>query len=523
MRRILLTGIVCALTLAGTAAMAAERALDAQELRGRALYYTALSRSGAPMSTYLGRSDMNVQGRGAVCVTCHGDTGQGESETGVAAGNITWDALSRPLAPQRGSVRQRPAYTPQLLKRLLLEGIDPAGRQIDATMPTYALSEKELDDLVAFLKVIGVKPDPGVSDSLIRIGTVLPRKGAHAATGRIIESTLRAAFDDLNRQGGIYARRLELIVADAGELPADARSSLQQLIEKENVFALLSPYLPTNQDALIDADLKGAIPVVGPFNAAPSGYADRMRYTFRTLAGAGEQANALLEYARLREPAAAASLVIVSDETQGAAELAQTAARFARLRLTERPVVQLPSEKGGMQQFAAKQKSGFQAVLYLAAPRKLGAFLDASAAANWYPFVYVPGQLAAREVAAAPAGFDGRVFVAYPTMPSDIQPAGATELMKLAEQSGMTPGSVVQVSALASFRILHEGLRQSGRDVTRERLISRLESMNKFDTALTPLVSFSPGRRVGANGAYIVQVDVGKKTLRQSGEWISLP
>jgi len=47
-----------------------------------------------------------------------------------------------------------PSYTDELIKRALIEGVDPAGRLLDRTMPRWQLSDKDFQDLLAYLKTL---------------------------------------------------------------------------------------------------------------------------------------------------------------------------------------------------------------------------------------------------------------------------------------------------------------------------------------------------------------------------------
>lgn len=68
--------------------------------------------------------------------------------------------------------------------------------------------------------------------------------------------------------------------------------------------------------------------------------------------------------------------------------------------------------------------------------------------------------------------------------------------------------AVLQVGAFSSMLLFSEGMKQAGRDASREKLISALEGLHDFATGLTPLISFGPGRRLGLSGAHIVTVDL---------------
>jgi hypothetical protein len=55
---------------------------------------------------------------------------------------------------------------------------------------------------------------------------------------------------------------------------------------------------------------------------------------------------------------------------------------------------------------------------------------------------------------------------------------------------------------------LIEALKRAGRDVSRQKLIEALERLYQFNTALTPPITYTPNRRIGSMGAYIVAIDV---------------
>jgi hypothetical protein len=49
---------------------------------------------------------------------------------------------------------EHPPYTDELIKRAITEGLNPAGEPLDRTMPRWQMSEKDLDDLLEFLKTL---------------------------------------------------------------------------------------------------------------------------------------------------------------------------------------------------------------------------------------------------------------------------------------------------------------------------------------------------------------------------------
>jgi cytochrome c oxidase subunit 2 len=55
---------------------------------------------------------------------------------------------------EHGEGEEHPPYTDELIKRAITEGLDPAGEPLDLTMPRWQMSERDLDDLLGFLKTL---------------------------------------------------------------------------------------------------------------------------------------------------------------------------------------------------------------------------------------------------------------------------------------------------------------------------------------------------------------------------------
>jgi len=76
-----------------------------------------------------------------------------------------------------------------------------------------------------------------------------------------------------------------------------------------------------------------------------------------------------------------------------------------------------------------------------------------------------------------------------------------------------------QVAALAAAKLLVEGLRGAGRTLSRQKLEAAIEALYRYDTGLTPPLTYGPNRRIGARGAHIMVVDLAKKANTAVGKW----
>jgi ABC-type branched-subunit amino acid transport system substrate-binding protein len=79
----------------------------------------------------------------------------------------------------------------------------------------------------------------GVTDTEIRIGTLLPISGNPAAAwGISLSQSMQAYFDYINDQGGVYGRKIKLYVGDSQYSGPIASEVIRRLVEQDKIFLL---------------------------------------------------------------------------------------------------------------------------------------------------------------------------------------------------------------------------------------------------------------------------------------------
>ncbi|NTX52917.1 ABC transporter substrate-binding protein [Myxococcus sp. CA039A] len=188
--------------------------------RGRSLFQRGQSVRGAPLMGFLAPERVELSGEVAACARCHGPSGRGSREGGVEVPDITPGALGHSRTRAVGEVedRARPAYSRATLLRAITEGRSASGRELGMTMPRYVLDDAEREELLAYLEQLGEHPDPGVSPTTLTVGAALPLTGRLGPLGQEAAAVVRAVFADVNASGGIFRRKLELIVENDAAL-----------------------------------------------------------------------------------------------------------------------------------------------------------------------------------------------------------------------------------------------------------------------------------------------------------------
>ena len=128
-----------------------------------------------------------------------------------------------------------------------------------------------LAQCAAVLLVAGAalgEEQPGVSDRSILFGQSAAFSGPVQELGRNMRLGMQTAFREVNEQGGVHGRRLELVSLDDGYEPEAAIDNTRQLIEGERVFALIGAVgTPTSRAAVPIAEDAG-VPYIAPFTGS---------------------------------------------------------------------------------------------------------------------------------------------------------------------------------------------------------------------------------------------------------------
>jgi ABC-type branched-subunit amino acid transport system substrate-binding protein len=517
-------GLAGLLKILAVACLFVPASLPAQLTRaqaaGKQIYMEGHSPSGAKVEAILGEGSTRVPARLMLCASCHGGDGKGRPEGGVTPSEITWEKLAKPLRAGGQMRRDRPGYTLATLQRAIAHGVDSAGHSLGATMPHYRISLRDLNNLIEYLRILGNEPAPGVTDTAIRLGTIVPATGPLANSGRSSVALLRAYIEELNSQGGIYGRRLELQVLPVSGGADEMERQARDFIREQNVFAVLGVLAPGTESRLAALTERMGVPTITPVASGLENDGAGLMKSFYLLSGLPPQVRVLVKFAhrRFSENAPKAAIVYPVDMAELAGLVTD---QWQALSGAEAVHIQYSHFEGRLLS-AELSRQKIEIVFFLGPGKELQETLAGASGPDWRPTVFQPGPLAGEDVLQIPATFPGRVFLSFPTLPSDFDPQAIGEYRALLATHKLSMSQpAFSLTMLASAKVLLEGLRVSGRQLDREKFIKTLSSLYGFNTGLSPPVTYGTTRRIGALGAYIVEVDLKNKTLAPVDAWMA--
>lgn len=326
-----------------------------------------------------------------------------------------------------------------------------------------------------------VAAETGVTASSILIGQSAPFSGPNAQAGKQYRDGALAYFQKVNRGGGIFGRKIQLTSLDDGYEAANTVANTTRLIEEKGVFALFGFYGSAAIAASAKVFSEARVPLIAGLSGADGLRTPLNRYLFNVRASYSDEAEAIIN--QLVTTGITRIAVFYQDDAYGQAGLKVVTEALARRKLEMVAAGAVPRNSvDASAAVAVIAKAAPQAVVLVALYKPAAAFIKemnrGAAKTTFIGFSPVSADLLFGELGDASHG----VMVAQ-VMPSPEQKKTklSTEYINAMLESALDERSYYGIEGFAAAKVLVEGLRRSGKNLTRPQLISALESMNDFD------------------------------------------
>jgi branched-chain amino acid transport system substrate-binding protein len=364
---------------------------------------------------------------------------------------------------------------------------------------------------------------PGVSDAAIRVGMITDLTGPLAFVGQEASAGARLYLDQVNAQGGVHGRRIELIVEDDGYQPPRAVAAFRKLVDRDQVFCFAGSMGSSTTMATFPLLERERIPLIAPLTFASAMHTPPKQYLFAMDPSYSIQSWIIAKYILEIEKAEAPRLAILYQDDDygqdGLKGLREVAAHYGL------PIVAEESYKKGAVDFSTQVLNLRQAdpthVVLWTVYRETAAVLKEAQMAGWHP-QFIGGIPVADTKTLELAGAEAEGLLALQCIDFGSQGAPMRQYRELLEKH--TPGQQSRFFHAAGFwsvQVLVEGLQRAGRELTREKLVEAMERFENWDGSIGPPLTYGPNLRGGKNtSAFLVRADVANKTFVRATDWI---
>lgn len=478
-----------------------------------------------PISAYLSGPGIKTSAEGFACVQCHKETGKGGREGGVFIPDISFQTLTNEQVGTHPTARHRPAYTLDTLAQAIQTGKDPAGNSLHSAMPRYILELGDLKNLIAYLKILGEDPVPGVSDTMLRVGILLPGSGPLQKTGQEVASLLSAMFEKINQRGGYYGRRLKLkpIALDPGAMRSNQIiSQIEKELKTESIFCFIANLgVPYNSELSKYLSLED-YPVIFPLALSPPKSFGPSANTFYLYAGLLDQGRTLVDFQSKKNQSTPGSLALIYSEDayskDGAKGIKKQILKHSKKISLER--IYSRNNFDPAQLAIDLKKHSVRHVFFMGSGREANALIFETTHLKWKISLYTSMDLVGTSLFTQDETALAQIFLASTSNYPSKDPKTFQDFFALLDASKVSRGNLAfKRTAYSGGLILEEGLKRSGRKLTQIGFINELNQLWRWSSGLTPEITYNQNRRVGSLGAGVLRVDLQNKRFVQVWSW----
>jgi ABC-type branched-subunit amino acid transport system substrate-binding protein len=340
----------------------------------------------------------------------------------------------------------------------------------------------------------GAPGEPGVSADAVVISRVISLDGPAGAKGREQEAALQAYFGAVNAAGGVHGRRIVLRTSNT-----DLRSeeAFNAIFDSQRPFALFLFGGTANSAIAMKRVTQGRVPFVAPNSGAIAFHQPFNRYVFNVRARYQDEVVAAIRHFALLNQRRLALLHVDDPFGRDGAEGYRAGIQASGLQSVYE--ANFGIDQGDFKpQATALAAAAPQAVVCVGSSKRVSALIAAARPAGvTATFMTLSNNSSAgfaREL-----GPHARGVVVSQVMPPPAARGTrlSRELLDLLAPSRGDP-SYAAMEALASAKVLVEGLRRAGPALTREGFVRALESMQRFDLGGLE-IDYSPRKRSGSS------------------------
>ncbi|MDI1236071.1 MAG: ABC transporter substrate-binding protein [Polaromonas sp.] len=336
------------------------------------------------------------------------------------------------------------------------------------------------------------------SDSKIILGQSAAFTGPAAQLGIQFYQGAKVYFDQINAQGGVGKRQIEIRNLDDGYEPDRCAENTRKLIA-EDVFALFGYIGTPTSLAALPLATKDKVPFIAPFTGAMGLRDPFNKYAFHVRASYNDETGLIVK--QLTGLGLKKIAVFYQNDAYGKAGLDGVTLALNGLGL--KTVAQATVERNSVDVAKAVQTlvaAAPDAVVQISAYKSCAAFIRAARKAGYggtfYNVSFVGTQALADEL-----GKDGAGVVVSQVMPSPYNAARpiAREFADAVKAAGK--GAQANFSSMEGYvaaKLFVEGLRRASGKLSRESLIAGLEGLGNQSLGGFS-VSFSPTDHVASS------------------------
>ncbi len=371
---------------------------------------------------------------------------------------------------------------------------------------------RALASILVLAAAAGTALAQGVSDNQVVLGQSVALTGPAQELGKDMQLGASLYFNQVNAKGGVHGRRIVLKTLDDGYESVRAAENTKKLINDEKVFALFGYVGTPTSAASLPIFTEAKVPFVGPFTGAELLRTPVNRYIFNVRASYYDETEAIVQH--LTAMSVDKIAVFYQNDAYGQAGLSgvERALKKRNLQIAARGTVERNTVDVA-KSVAEIRKADPQAVVMISAYKSCAAFIRemkrAGSNPTFWNVSFVGSKALAKELEREGRGVQISQVVPFPW---DSSVPVVKEYRALLEAAKGEPGFGTLEGYIAA-KVMVEGLRRAGRNLTRESFIRAMETLDPYDVGGFK-VSYGPDSHNGSKFVDLTIISRNQKFVR---------
>lgn len=361
----------------------------------------------------------------------------------------------------------------------------------------------------------------GVTDTEIVLGTHTDLSGAIAILGVDGANGARMRFDEVNEAGGIHGRQIRFIVEDSQYQVPKAIQAANKLINRDNVFAIVMAIGTPTNNAVLTQQMEAGVPNIFPITGARSMVEPFHRLQFHARGIYYDEIRAAVKY--FVETQGKTTPCVVYQDTDYGQETYEGALDQVTAMGMELAAVSAhrPTESEFTAAILRLRNAGCDLVLMGTVVRDTILVLETARKMGWEDVAWVGNNAAYNQAVADQESGAGEGYYAFVHMGMiyrDDPPSQAVADWwdRYVDKFGRAP-EYVAFETYRNADIIVEALERAGRDLTIDKFVEALESIDDYEDIFGYKVSFGPDKHKGVSESTLSQIQNGRwRTLAES-------
>lgn len=323
--------------------------------------------------------------------------------------------------------------------------------------------------------------EPGVTSDSIALGQSTTLSGPLGDLGQEVLKGSKAYFDALNARGGVNGRKIVLTSKDDAYDAKKTVENVEAFINGGETFALFGTFGTPNNEALIPVALKAGLPVLVPYTGAPSIRKAELVGVFNLRASYADEAEKLIQH--LTTIGFKKIGIAYQNNSFGKEVLAAATAALEQRKL--QPVATASVENNASDAAAAATKllaaQPDALVLGLAGKPTIEVIKNVNQTRKGLQMYALSVLATAGNLKALGADGTGVAISQVVPFPSNSTLPIVREYQQAMKAAGVTEFSHLSLEGYVNAKIVTEGLRRAGKNLTRESLIASMQGIKGLD------------------------------------------